>query len=54
MGTVPQSKRFEAGGYFYLPAVFQYSGGVAAAPGFAMVRSGANYVYLTLNGNIIC
>ncbi len=38
MGTVPQSKRFEAGGYFYLPAVFQYSGGVAAAPGFAMVR----------------
>src|SRR5436190_4162807 len=27
-----------AGGYRYIPAVFQYSGGVAAEPGFAIVR----------------
>jgi hypothetical protein len=26
------------GGYRYIPAVFQYSGGVAAEPGFAIVR----------------
>jgi hypothetical protein len=29
---------FEAGGYRYIPAVFQYSGGVAAEPGFEIVR----------------
>lgn len=29
---------FGAGGYRYIPAVFQYSGGVAAEPGFAIVR----------------
>ena len=29
---------FAAGGYRYIPAVFQYSGGVAAEPGFAIVR----------------
>jgi hypothetical protein len=29
---------FAAGGYRYLPAVFQYSGGVAALPGFAIER----------------
>jgi hypothetical protein len=30
---------FEAGGYRYLKAVFQYSGGVAAEPGFEIVRA---------------
>jgi hypothetical protein len=29
---------FAAGGYRYIPAVFQYSGGVAAEPGFAVRR----------------
>jgi hypothetical protein len=29
---------FAAGGYRYIPAVFQYSGGVAAQPGFAIER----------------
>lgn len=29
---------FMAGGYRYIPAVFQYSGGVAAEPGFEIVR----------------
>ena len=29
---------FPAGGYRYIPAVFQYSGGVAAEPGFEIVR----------------
>jgi hypothetical protein len=29
---------FTAGGYRYIPAVFQYSGGVAAEPGFAIQR----------------
>jgi hypothetical protein len=29
---------FEAGGYRYLNAVFQYSAGVAAQPGFAIER----------------
>lgn len=29
---------FAAGGYRYIPAVFQYSGGVAAEPGLAIVR----------------
>jgi hypothetical protein len=29
---------FAPGGYRYIPAVFQYSGGVAAAPGFAIER----------------
>lgn len=29
---------FEAGGYRYVPGPFQYSGGVAAQPGFAMER----------------
>lgn len=30
---------FEAGGYRYIQAVFQYSGGVAAQPGFEMERA---------------
>jgi hypothetical protein len=34
-----QSVAFEAGGYRYLPSVFQYSGGVAALPGFAIERA---------------
>jgi hypothetical protein len=29
---------FAAGGYRTIPAVFQYSGGVAAEPGFEIVR----------------
>lgn len=29
---------FAPGGYHYFPAVFQYSGGVAAAPGFVLER----------------
>lgn len=29
---------FAAGGYRFIPAVFQYSGGVAAEPGFEIVR----------------
>src|ERR1700716_983723 len=29
---------FSAGGYRFLPGVFPYSGGVAAAPGYAIVR----------------
>src|SRR5437588_11078493 len=29
---------FGAGSYRYIPAVFQYSGGVAAEPGFEIVR----------------
>jgi hypothetical protein len=33
------TKRMEAGGYRYIPAVFQYSGGVAAEPGFRMERA---------------
>jgi hypothetical protein len=32
------TKVFAAGGYRYIPAVFQYSGGVAAKPGFAIER----------------
>src|SRR5947209_8543276 len=32
------SVAFQAGGYRYIPAVFQYSGGVAAEPGFAIQR----------------
>lgn len=31
-------RAFAAGGYRYIPAVFQYSGGVAAEPGFEIVR----------------
>lgn len=30
---------FQAGGYRYIPAVFQYSGGVAAEPGFEIERA---------------
>ena len=30
---------FEPGGYRYMPGVFQYSGGVAAEPGFAVERA---------------
>src|SRR3989337_868707 len=30
---------FRAGGYRYIKAVFQYSGGVAAEPGFEIVRA---------------
>ncbi|MEZ5661278.1 MAG: hypothetical protein R3E83_23040 [Burkholderiaceae bacterium] len=33
-----QAVPFEAGGYAYLPAYFQYSGGVAALPGHAIER----------------
>lgn len=29
---------FEAGGYRYIPAVYQYAGGVAALPGYAIER----------------
>ena len=29
---------FAPGGYRFIPAVFQYSGGAAAEPGFAIVR----------------
>src|SRR6056300_1590894 len=29
---------FEAGGYRYVPGPFQYSGGVAAEPGFSIER----------------
>jgi hypothetical protein len=32
------TKEFAAGGYRYIPAVFQYSGGVAALPGHAIRR----------------
>jgi hypothetical protein len=32
------TKVFAAGGYRYIPAVFQYSGGVAAEPGFSIER----------------
>ena len=30
---------FAPGGYRYIPAVFQYSGGVAAEPGFEIERA---------------
>ena len=29
---------FSVGGFRFIPAVFQYSGGVAAAPGYAIAR----------------
>ena len=32
------TETFAPGGYRYIPAVFQYSGGVAAEPGFEIVR----------------
>jgi hypothetical protein len=32
------TSQFAAGGYRYIPAVFQYSGGVGALPGFAIQR----------------
>ncbi|MEP9379916.1 hypothetical protein ABLE91_24605 [Aquabacter sp. CN5-332] len=35
MSTAP----FAPGGYRFIPAVFQYSGGVAAEPGFKLVRA---------------
>ena len=31
---------FQEGGYRYIKAVFQYSGGVAALPGFEIERAG--------------
>lgn len=31
--------KFEVGGYRYIPAVFQYSGGVAAEPGYVIERA---------------
>src|ERR1041385_6769341 len=34
----PMTTVFPPGGYRYIPAVFQYSGGVAAEPGFEIVR----------------
>jgi hypothetical protein len=33
------AQNFVQGGYRYIPAVFQYSGGVAALPGFEIVRA---------------
>jgi hypothetical protein len=35
---MPQTADFAPGGYRYVPGVFQYSGGVAAQPGFEIVR----------------
>jgi len=32
------TRNFEPGGYRFIPSVFQYSGGVAALPGFEIVR----------------
>ena len=37
-GRATMTTVFAAGGYRYIPAVFQYSGGVAAEPGFEIVR----------------
>src|SRR5689334_22316357 len=37
-GTSAMTTVFAAGGYRAIPAVFQYSGGVAAEPGFSIVR----------------
>jgi hypothetical protein len=34
-----QAVSFAAGGYRYIPAVFQYSGGVAAEPGYELERA---------------
>ncbi|MFO1363997.1 MAG: hypothetical protein U1F45_16265 [Burkholderiales bacterium] len=34
-----QTVGFEPGGYRYIPAVFQYSGGVVAEPGFSIERA---------------
>src|SRR3954470_8491563 len=36
---VPTLPVFEDGGYRYIPAVFQYSGGVAAEPGYEIERA---------------
>ena len=36
---MPNSVTFAAGGYRYIPAVFQYSSGVAAEPGFEIERA---------------
>jgi hypothetical protein len=36
--SVMAAVEFEPGGFRYIPAVFQYSGGVAARPGFAIER----------------
>ena len=33
---------FKEGGYRYIPSVFQYSGGVAAEPGFQLEQVGLN------------
>src|ERR1043165_7523185 len=38
VGKDSMTVTFEPGGYRYIPAVFQYSGGVAAEPGFEIVR----------------
>ncbi|MDH4338738.1 MAG: hypothetical protein OEX18_15860, partial [Candidatus Krumholzibacteria bacterium] len=35
---MPSTVSFTPGGYRYIPAVFQYSGGVAADPGFSIER----------------
>jgi len=37
-GKRQETTLFAAGGYRYVPSVFQYSAGVVAAPGFDMVR----------------
>ncbi len=39
MSTLPAVPVFAAGGYRYIRAVFQYSGGVAAEPGFEIERA---------------
>jgi hypothetical protein len=36
--ATPALQPFEPGGYHYLPAVYQYSGGVVAAPGYEIQR----------------
>jgi hypothetical protein len=36
---MPTTRTFAPGGYRYIPSVFQYSGGVAAEPGFAIERA---------------
>ena len=36
--STPKTATFTPGGYRYIPAVFQYSGGVAAEPGMAIER----------------
>jgi len=39
MSAAIETVRFAPGGYRYIPGVFQYSGGVAAEPGFTIERA---------------